>query len=190
MNNFKSLLVFLPLTIGGTAAFASTVVTVDSGDKVVVTQSADVHAVAAAPVIVKREPVAGDFEGRIADIDYARHVILVHDSNAQMREVPVAPEQINQYRIGDYVHIHPTEAVALITTEAENPREFEGEIIRVDIPKGQIVVLDTTGRERKVQLRQGMIGTYKTEDYVRIGLMSDIKEAKTMEAISAARHIE
>jgi len=51
-------------------------------------------------------------------------------------------------------------------------------------------VLDTNGRERKVQLKQGMIGTYKVDDYVRIHLMADLKEAKTIETIRDVRNLE
>jgi len=62
--------------------------------------------------------------------------------------VSVKPGMINNYRIGDYVLIHPT-VCALVTLEEENPKDFEGEIIRVDMPQSQIVVQDTNGREEE-----------------------------------------
>ena len=76
--------------------------------------------------------------------------------------------------------------VPVIVTTTEDPRKLEGEIIRVDYPGHQIVVRDINGRERKVLLKQGMISTYKVDDYVRIYLMADLKEAKTIETLTTA----
>lgn len=195
MNNLdKTVRVFfvaLLLLVCGAPAFAATTVTVDD-DKVTVTQPntrAQTVQTASVVPVVTRQAVTGDFEGRIADIDYAQSLIIVQDASGVGRAVPVKPETINSYRIGDYVVIHATADVALITVE-ENPRDFEGEIIRVDIPEGRIVVLDTNGRERKVQLKQGMIGTYKVGDYVQIRLMADLKEALTIKTLRDVRNIE
>ncbi len=74
----------------------------------------------------------------------------------------------------------------VIFTEANDPREIEGEIIRVDIPARQIVVEDIDGRDHKVLLKQGMIGNYKVGDYVKIYLMADLKEAKTIQTYKTA----
>ena len=74
----------------------------------------------------------------------------------------------------------------VIITRTEDPRKLEGEIIRVNIPANQIVVRDINSRERKVLLKQGMISTYKVDDYVRIYLMADLKEAKTIETLTTA----
>ena len=168
-------------------AQAATTVTVDNNDKVTVTQP-NVQA-AVIPVVITQQVMAGDFEGRIVEVDYSQNQIIVQDSNGVNRQVLVTPDMINNYRIGDTVLIHPTTAVTLITME-ENPKDFEGEIIRVDMSKSQIVVQDTSGRERRVQLKQGMIGTYKVDDYVRIHLMADLKEAKTIETIRDVRNLE
>ncbi len=168
-------------------AQAATTVTVDNNDKVTVTQP-NVQA-AVIPVVITQQVMAGDFEGRIVEVDYSQNQIIVQDSNGVNRQVLVTPDMINNYRIGDTVLIHPTTAVTLITME-ENPKDFEGEIIRVDMSKSQIVVQDTSGRERRGQLKQGMIGTYKVDDYVRIHLMADLKEAKTIETIRDVRNLE
>lgn len=170
-------------------AHATTTVTVDNNDKVIVTQPVTYVPVTAVPAVVTREAVSGDFGGRIVEINYLRPQILVHDTNGRDREVLVQSEMINNYRIGDTVLIHPTTTVTLITME-ENPKDFEGGIIRVDIPKRQIVVQDTNGRERKVQLKEGMIGNYKVDDYVQVHLMSDLKEAKTIETVRNIRRLE
>ncbi len=171
------------------AAHASTTVTVDSNEKIIVTQPVAYVQTAVTPMVITRAPITGDFEGRIVDIDYSLNQIIVQDAFGTDRAVVVQPEMVNHYRIGDYVVVHPTTSVMLITME-ENPRVFEGEIIRVDIPNGQIVVLDTNGRERKVQLKQGMYGAYKVDDYVRIQLMSDLKEAETIQTIREVRNLE
>lgn len=134
------------------------------------------------PVVITRDSKAVAFEGRIVQVDYSRNQIMIQDSFGANRQVLVKSEMINSYRVGDYVQVRPTTELTVITIE-ENPKDFEGEIIRVNMSDNQIVVQDTNGRERRVQLKQGMIGTYKVDDYVRIHLMADLKEAKTIETV-------
>jgi len=190
----KSASVIVLLLACGSAAHAASTVTVDSNDKITIVKSGAPVPVAVIPVVVTTAVVTpvvitGDFEGRISEIDGSRNQIVVQCSDGIDRQVSVQPEMINHYRIGDYVQIHPTASVTLITID-ENPREFEGEIIRVNIPKGRIVVLDTTGRERRVQLKRGMIANYKVDDYVRIRLGSNLKEAQTVKTVSDVRGLE
>ncbi len=170
-------------------AYATTTVTVDDNNKVVVTQPSAAVQTIATPMIVTSETLMGDLEGRISQINYSQNWIIVQDLNGNERQVTLKQELINNYRIGDYVRIHPSADVILVTVQ-ENPKDFEGEITRVDTPKGQIMVLDTNGRERRVQLKQGMIGTYKVQDYVRVHLMADLKEAKTIETVRDVKNLE
>lgn len=173
-------------------AHAATTVTVDDNNKVTVSPGIAqpvVYASAPAPVVVTREILPGDFEGRISQINYSQNWIAIQDSNGTNHQVSVKQDIINGYRIGDYVQVRPTTDVTIITLQ-ENPRDFEGEIIRVDMSQSQIVVLDTNGRERRVQLKQGMIGTYKVDDYVRIHLMADLREAKTIETVSGMKSLD
>ena len=86
-----------------------------------------------------------------------------------------------------YVPVVPQPVVIVQETD---PRNVEGVIFRVDMSEGQIMVQDTAGRERRIQLKQGMIGTYKVDDYVRIYLMADMKEAKTIETVRGVRHLD
>ena len=72
------------------------------------------------------------------------------------------------------------QAVPVVVTE-QDPRHVEGEIINVDIPENQILVRDIDNREKRIQLKQGMISNYKVGDYVEVYLMADMKEAKTIE---------
>jgi hypothetical protein len=65
----------------------------------------------------------------------------------------------------------------------ESNRDLEGRIINVDTSQGTILVHDKEGRDRRVQLKQGMISGYKVDDYVRIHLMADLKEAKMIRTI-------
>ncbi len=190
LKSTRTLPVILFLLACSWPAHASTTVIVDKNEQVTVTQSAGYVAQAVVtPVVVTREVTAGDFEGRVVEIDYALYQMFVRDIDSKDRQIAVRQEMINNYRVGDYVLIRPTTDFTVITL-AENPKDFEGEIIRVDIPKNQIVVQDTTGRERKVQMKQGMIGTYKVDDYVRVHLMADLKEAKTIETVGEARNLE
>ena len=72
----------------------------------------------------------------------------------------------------------------------ENPREFEGEIINVDMPESQVLVHDTIGRDRRVTVKQGMISGYKVGDYVQVRLMADMKEAAMIRTIRDVRPLE
>lgn len=182
-----SLLIALSL-LASFKAQAATTVTVDDNNRVTITQPAVVPA-AEAPVVVTQEAAGRNFEGRITQIDYSRYQILVQDSEGGSREAAVKPETINSYRIGDYVQVRPTADLTIVTLQ-ENPKDFEGEIIRVDMSRSQIVVQDTAGRQRRVQLKQGMIGTYKVDDYVRVHLMADLKEAKTVETVGDMHNLE
>lgn len=74
----------------------------------------------------------------------------------------------------------------VLLIKEDDPRRFEGEIIKVDYPKSQIVVHDTNGRDRRVIVKQGMISNYKVDDYVQVHLMADLREAKM---IHIARHL-
>jgi uncharacterized membrane protein YeaQ/YmgE (transglycosylase-associated protein family) len=165
---------------------ASTTVTIndDHDQKVTVIQPVPVQS-----VVVPVAAPSTAFEGRVVEIDGSRFQILVQDANGVDHAVPVSPEALNNYRIGDQVVIRPTTEMTLVTL-AENPRDFEGEITKVEMKDGRLTVLDTTGRERRVQLKQGMIGTYKVDDYVRIHLMADLKEAKTIETVRGVRNLE
>ncbi|GEM_PF-3583987 len=78
-----------------------------------------------------------------------------------------------------------SQTVAAQTTPRD-PRELEGEIIRVDQSKNEILVRDTDNRERRILLKQGMISNYKVGDYVKIYLMADMREAKTVKTQAAA----
>jgi len=172
-------------------AYAATTVTVDSNENIAVSQPVVVAQPVAVsvPAVITREAVAGDFEGRIVGINYPLNQVVVREDNNNERLLTVTPDVINSYRVGDYVIVHPTADVTVLTMQ-DNPKDFEGDIIRVDMSDNQLVVLDTNGRERKVQLKQGMIGTYKVDDYVRIHLMEDLKEAKTIETLRNVRNFE
>ena len=78
------------------------------------------------------------------------------------------------------------QATPVVIAQTEDPRKLEGEIIRVDIPESQILVRDVDSRERRVELKQGMISGYKVGDYVQIYLMADLKEAKTIRTVRTA----
>ncbi len=178
-------------------AQAATTVTVDENNNVIVNQpSSVVQPVVVETVVLKQMPVVvteespvKNFEGMIVDIDYSRYQILVRDTDGRNREVEVKPEMVNSYRIGDYVLIHPTTSVTLITM-AENPRDFEGEIIETSTSDSRILVQDTNGRQRRVHLRQGMIANFRAYDYVRIHLESNLREADTIQKISDIRNLE
>jgi hypothetical protein len=197
MKKTHASLFIVSLLLVSSNAQATTTVTVDDNSNVIVnrpnvvvqpivTEAAVV--LQQTPVVITREAIAGAFEGRIVEVNYSQNHIIIQDVNGTNRQVLVKSEMINSYRVGDYVQIRPTADLTIITIE-ENPKDFEGEIIRVEMSKSQIVVQDTNGRERRVQLKQGMISTYKVDDYVRIHLMADLKEAKTIETVrNMGRH--
>jgi hypothetical protein len=184
----------LSLLLISLPVWAETTVTVDNNNnKVTVNQNQPSgepqQTVTQVPVVVTNVINTGAFEGRVVEVNYAQNLIVVQDSSGVNRQVLSKPEMINGYRVGDYVQVRPTADLTVITLE-ENPKDFEGEIIRVDIPKGQIIVLDTNGRERRVQLKQGMISAYTVDDYVRVHLMADLKEAKTIETVRDIRRLD
>lgn len=185
------LTVSLPVLAETVVTVDNNKVTVNQNTPTVVTQQTVPQTVIIqqTPVIVTNGSGMPAFEGRVVEMNYSTSQIVIEDVNGTSRQVTIQPGMINTYRIGDTVQIRPTADVTVITLE-ENPRDFEGEIIRVDMSDSQIVVQDTNGRERRVQLKQGMIGTYKVDDYVRIRLMSDMKEAKTIETIRGVRRID
>src|SRR3989338_279250 len=199
MNNLKSRVVPVVFLLLASCwpAQATTTVTVDDNNNVTVNQPnrviqpvvTETVVLQQTPVVITREAIAGAFEGRIVEVNYSRNQITIQDANGTDRQVSVKPDAINSYRVGDYVQIRPTADLTIITIE-ENPKDFEGEIIRVEMSKGQIIVQDTNGRERRVQMKQGMISTYKVDDYVRVHLMADLKEAKTIETIRGVRNLE
>ncbi len=186
----KQLMFIALLLLVSFKAQAATTVTVDDNNNVTVNQPnrviqpivTETVVLQQTPVVITREAIAGAFEGRIVEVNYSRNQITIQDANGADRQVSVKSEVINSYRVGDYVQIRPTADLTIITLE-ENPKDFEGEIIRVDMSKNQILVQDTNGRERRVQMKQGMISTYKVDDYVRVHLMADLKEAKTVETV-------
>ncbi len=186
----KKLMFIALLLLVSFKAQAATTVTVDDNNNVTVNQPnrviqpivTETVVLQQTPVVITREAIAGAFEGRIVEVNYSRNQITIQDANGTDRQVSVRPDVINSYRVGDYVQIRPTADLTIITIE-ENPKDFEGEIIRVDMSKNQILVQDTNGRERRVQMKQGMISTYKVDDYVRVHLMADLKEAKTVETV-------
>lgn len=73
--------------------------------------------------------------------------------------------------------------VPVVILKNEEVRDFEGTIVRVDYRANEIVVRDTTGRERRVIVKQGMIGQYKVDDRVRVQLMADMKEARMIRVV-------
>ncbi len=73
--------------------------------------------------------------------------------------------------------------VVILKEDPAYPKNFEGTIVKVDLPESQIVVRDTENHERRVLIKQGMINTFKVDDYVRINLMADMKEAKMVKIV-------
>lgn len=87
----------------------------------------------------------------------------------------------------------------VVITREENPRDFEGEIVKVETSRGaapdnqaggEIVVRDMFGRDRRVQIKPGWIGNYKVGDYVEVHLMADLKEAKDINTIKRTPDFE
>lgn len=106
---------------------------------------------------------------------FAATTVTVDDDNSgSMTVVQTSPQAV-------VVQPQP-----IIITESRDPRELEGVITRVDYPGSQITVQDIDGREKRVELKQGMITTYKVDDYVKIYLMADMREAKTIETRQTA----
>jgi ribosomal protein L21E len=74
----------------------------------------------------------------------------------------------------------------VVVQEAKDPQELEGEITRVDLSNGEIVVRDADNREKRVLLKEGMISNYKVGDYVQIYLRNGLNEAKTIKTQPSA----
>ncbi len=86
--------------------------------------------------------------------------------------------------------IVPVSQTPVMIVKEENPKEFEGEIINVDLPESQVLVHDLWGRDRRVTVKQGMISGYKVGDYVRVTLMADMKEAAMIKIIRDVTPLE
>lgn len=177
-------------------AQATTTVMVDDNNQIQVSQTQPqtvvvqdvpvtvVQPVVAQPVLVAVLDNSADFEGEIEKIDRSTRTIDVIDTEGRTRRVMVTQETISTYRTGDFVQIHPSAGVREVTfIRAESNRDLEGRIINVDNSQSAIVVKDAQGRDRRVKLKQGMISNYKVDDFVRIHLMADLKEAKMIRTI-------
>ena len=116
---------------------------------------------------------------------------------------PATAETVINVDDKDAVTVTKTEPEVVTTTTAvavketpvvivkeDNSKEFEGEILSVDYPESQILVRDTTGRDRRVIVKQGMINNYKVGDYVKVELMADLKEAKMIRIVKDVSHFE
>lgn len=69
----------------------------------------------------------------------------------------------------------------VIFMEQRDPRNLEGRVVKVDLVGKQLVVNDSNGRDRRVDvLKPGMINHYKVDDYVQIYLTPDLTEAMTV----------
>ncbi len=180
-----SLFIVLLLLISFKAQ-ATTTVTVDDNNRVQVSQVPVVvtQPIVAQPVFVAVVDNSADFEGEIEKIDRSTRVLNVIDTEGRTRQVLVTQQTIDTYRTGDFVRIHPIAGVREVTfIREESNRDLEGRIINVDSSQSTIVVHDNQGRDRRVKLKQGMISNYKVDDYVRIHLMADLKEAKMIRTI-------
>ena len=169
---------------------AATTVTVDDNSQVQVSPNQPQTIVVAAnptaqPVVVAVTGNSADFDGEIERINRDAHVIDIVDTEGKTRQVLVMPEAVETFRAGNFVHVHVvTGASEVILTKGENNRDLEGRIVIVDNSKNTIVVHDAQGHDRRVTLKQGMINNYKVDDYVRIHLMADLKEAKMIHTVS------
>lgn len=177
MRSLAALFMFFAFCVPAQAATTVTVEDSSPSGQVVVTQTA------AQPVFVTAAAVP-EFEGEIERIDRAGRTMDVVDTEGKTRKVWVTQETLDTYRTGDYVRIYPIAGAREVTfVRAESNRDLEGRIINVDHSKSTLVVHDKQGRDRRVTLKQGMINNYKVDDYVRIHLMADLKEAKTIQTV-------
>ncbi len=159
----------------------ATTVTVDDQTNTVVVQP---QTVVLQPVVMQTIDTTADFEGEIERMNKITRVLDIIDTEGRTRQVYVSEDIINTYRVGDFVRIHPTPGVREVTFyRQESNRDIEGRIINVDNSQNTISIRDADGRDRRVKLKQGMISTYKVDDYVRIHLMADLKEAKMIRTI-------
>lgn len=165
-------------------ARAATTVTVDDSNRVQVSQTVSPSSpTQEIPGVVVLDNSAV-FEGEIEKIDRQTRTLDVMDTEGRTRRVLVTQETADAYRTGDFVQIHPITGAREVTfIREENDRDLEGRIVQVDSSQNTISVRDAQGRDRRVKLKQGMIGTYKVDDYVRIHLMADLKEAKMIRTI-------
>jgi ribosomal protein L21E len=185
MNTRVSLFIAALLLIS-LKAQATTTVTVDDNNRVLVNQAPVVvtQPIVTQPALVAVVENSADFEGEIEKIDRSARTMDVIDTEGRTRQVWVAQEAIDTYRTGDFVRIHPITGVREVTfIREESNRDLEGRIINVDSSQNTIVVRDAQSRDRRVKLKQGMISTYKVDDFVRIHLMADLKEAKMIRTI-------
>jgi predicted RNA-binding protein len=142
--------------------------------------------VVAQPVIVTTVDNSADFEGEIEKIDRAAGSMEVIDTEGRSRQVFINQATMDYYRSGDYVRIHPIAGTREVTfVRGESNRYLEGRITRVDLAANSITVHDTRGRDKKIDLKQGMVTGYKVDDYVRIHLAADLKEAKMIRTIKS-----
>ncbi len=208
-NGKKAPLFLAMLLLVSFKAQAATTVTVDDNNAVQVSQTRPQTVVvnetplvvSQVPVVVNQVPMAvtqtstsepvlvnvvssSDFEGEVERIDRSARTIDVLDTDGRTRQVLVTQETIDTYNTGDFVQIHAYPNVREVTfVREESNLDLEGRIINVDSSHNTIMVHDTNGRDRRITLKQGMISTYKVDDYVRIHLMADLKEAKMIRTI-------
>lgn len=159
----------------------ATTVTVDDQTNTVVVQP---ETVVLQPVVMQTIDITADFEGEIERMNKITRVLDIIDTEGRTRQVSVSQDVINTYRVGDFVRIHPTPGVREVTFyREESSRDVEGRIVNVDNSQNTISVREANGRDRRIKLKQGMISGYKVDDYVRIHLMADLKEAKMIRTI-------
>lgn len=56
--------------------------------------------------------------------------------------------------------------------------ELQGQIKTIDYVKNVFLLKDERGFEKRIMAKQGMIGTFKVGDRVKVKMMKDNKEAK------------
>lgn len=179
----KHLLLVLSLLLSSGSVYAATTVTVDDNSTVQV-NTGQPQAVGAHEVAITHVDSAADFEGEIERIDRSTRVMDVIDTEGRTRQVLVRQDALEVYRTGDFVRIHPIAGEReVVFVREESNRDLEGRIINVDNSQSTITVKDAQGRDRRVKLKQGMISNYKVDDFVRIHLMADLKEAKMIRTI-------
>ena len=158
---------------------AATTVTVDDNSQVNVSPQEPQAVVVVTPVVN-----IVDFEGTIERMDRESRMIDVIDAEGRTRQVLTTPEAFDTSRAGDFVRVHAVVGMREVTlTKEDSNRDLEGRIINVDNSKNTIVIHDAKGHDRRVVLKQGMINNYKVDDYVRIHLMADLKEAKMIQTV-------
>ena len=132
-----------------------------------------------------------------------KRILAVAAALSLLSVVPAMADTVINVDEKDEVTVTKTEPAVVTTTTAvavketpvvivkeDNTKEFEGEILSVDYPDSQILVRDTSGRDRRVIVKQGMINNYKVGDYVKVELMADHKEAKMIRTLKDVSHFE